>query len=172
MGLLPFAAAIGVVYWTLMRDHDINFYLSQRPPSFWAAVSIAAVIVALLVVLLVRTIARWALALPLVLFEGVVPRRALGESATRLAGHRSTAIAALAVWAVLAAALAGRRRVGAGFHRPRPGARIQRLDGDAAGVHHGARAAVGRARPRGGRGERLDALARPAPAVPARRRTS
>ena len=107
VGLLPFAAAIGLVYWTLMRDHDINFYLSQRPPSFWAAVSIAAVIVALLVVLLVRTLARWALALPLVLFEGIVPRRALGESATRLTGRRSTAIAALAVWAVLAVALLG-----------------------------------------------------------------
>ena len=90
-----------------MRDHDINFYLSQRPPSFWAAVSIAAVIVALLVVLLVRTLARWALALPLVLFEGIVPRRALGESATRLTGRRSTTIAVLAVWAVVAAALLG-----------------------------------------------------------------
>jgi glycerophosphoryl diester phosphodiesterase len=106
-GLLPCAAAVGVVYLTLMRDHDINFYLSQRPPAFWAAVSIAAVIVAVFVVLLVRTLARWALALPLVLFEGVVPRRALGESATRLTGRRSTAIAALAVWAVLAAALLG-----------------------------------------------------------------
>jgi glycerophosphoryl diester phosphodiesterase len=104
-GLVPFVAATGVVYWILLRHHDINFYLSTRPPEFWTAVSLAAVIVAVLVVVLLRTIARWAMALPLVLFEGVSPRRALAESAARSAGHRSTAIAALAMWAAVAAAL-------------------------------------------------------------------
>ena len=105
VGLLPFAAAVGVVYWTLLRYHDINFYLSQRPPEFWTAVSIAAVIVAVLAVILLWTIARWTMALPLVLFEGVSPRRALAESSARSAGHRSIAIAALAMWAALASAL-------------------------------------------------------------------
>jgi glycerophosphoryl diester phosphodiesterase len=105
VGLLPFAAAVGVVYWTLLRHHDINFYLSQRPPEFWTAVSIAAVIVAALAVILLWTIARWTMALPLVLFEGVSPRRALAESSARSAGHRSIAIAALAMWAALASAL-------------------------------------------------------------------
>ena len=105
VGLLPFAAAVGVVYWTLLRYHDINFYLSRRPPEFWTAVSIAAVIVAVLAVILLWTIARWTMALPLVLFEGVSPRRALAESSARSAGHRSIAIAALAMWAALASAL-------------------------------------------------------------------
>jgi glycerophosphoryl diester phosphodiesterase len=40
-------------------------------------------------------------------FEGVSPRRALAESSARSAGHRSIAIAALAVWAALALALLG-----------------------------------------------------------------
>jgi glycerophosphoryl diester phosphodiesterase len=105
VGLLPFAAAVGVVYWTLLRYHDINFYLARRPPEFWAAISIAAVIVIGLVVVLLRTMARWTLALPLVLFEGIPPRRALAESSARSAGHRSVAIAALATWAALAAVL-------------------------------------------------------------------
>jgi glycerophosphoryl diester phosphodiesterase len=105
VGLLPFAAAVGVVYWILLRYHDINFYLSRRPPEFWTAVSIGAVIVATLAVILLWTIARWAMALPLVLFEGVSPRRALAESSSRSAGHRSIAIAALATWAALASAL-------------------------------------------------------------------
>jgi len=105
VGLLPFAAAVGVVYWTLLRYHDINFYLSRRPPEFWTAVSIAAVIVAVLAVILFWTIARWTMALPLVVFEGVSPRRALAESSARSAGHRSIAIAALAMWAALASAL-------------------------------------------------------------------
>jgi glycerophosphoryl diester phosphodiesterase len=105
VGLLPFAAAVGVVYWTLLRYYDINFYLSRRPPEFWTAVSIGAVIVAVLAVILLWTIARWAMALPLVLFEGVSPRRALAKSSRRSAGDRSIAIAALATWAVLASVL-------------------------------------------------------------------
>ena len=105
VGLLPLAVAVGILYWTLLRDHDINFYLSQRPPEFWTAVSLAAVLVAVFVVVLLRTIARWTLALPLVVFEGVSPWRALAESSARSAGHRSLAIAALAVWASLALVL-------------------------------------------------------------------
>jgi glycerophosphoryl diester phosphodiesterase len=101
----PFAAAVGVVYWILLPDHDINFYLSLRPPEFWAAVSIAAVIVAVLVGVLLSVIARWAMALPLLLFEGVSPRHALAESSARSAGYRSTVLSALAMWAVLASAL-------------------------------------------------------------------
>ena len=104
-GLVPGAAAIGVVYWALLRDHDINFYLSQRPQEFVIAVSIAAVIVTALVGWLLSAIARWAAALPLVLFDDVSPRRALAESRTRLTGHRGVAITALAMWAALALAL-------------------------------------------------------------------
>ena len=105
MGLVPFVAAVGVVYWILLRHHDINFYLSQRPPEVWTAVSIAAVIVAVLAVVLLRTMARWAMALPLLLFEGVSPRHALAESSARSDGHRSVTIAALAIWAALASIL-------------------------------------------------------------------
>ena len=36
-GLLPFARRRGLVYWALLRRHDINYYLSQRPPEFWVA---------------------------------------------------------------------------------------------------------------------------------------
>ena len=101
VGLLPFLAALGGVYFALLRRHDINYYLAQRPPAFTVAVAIGAVIAALLVAVLMWTIARWSLALPLVLFEGVLPRRALGESARRSRGSR------WAILAVLAALLAG-----------------------------------------------------------------
>jgi len=104
-GLLPFLLAVGLVYWALLRDHDINFYLAVRPPAFWVAVAFAVVLVAALVALLVRTIARWALALPLVLFENVASRRALGESAERSAGAHAVVIAVLASWAIFAVLL-------------------------------------------------------------------
>jgi glycerophosphoryl diester phosphodiesterase len=100
LGVLPFLAAIGAVYFALLRPHDINYYLAHRPPVFYLAAAISAVILAALAAVLVRTIARWALALPLVLFENVLPRRALGESARRSSGNRWVIVAVLASWAV------------------------------------------------------------------------
>jgi glycerophosphoryl diester phosphodiesterase len=104
-GLLPFLLAAGIAYWALLRDYDINFYLAVRPPAFWVAVTIAVVLLAVLAVLFVRTIARWALALPLVLFEDVAPRRALVESGRRSAGARGIVVAVLASWAAFAVML-------------------------------------------------------------------
>jgi glycerophosphoryl diester phosphodiesterase len=101
LGALPFLAAIGGVYFALLRPHDINYYLAQRPPVFYLAAAIGAVILAALAAVLVWTIARWALALPLVLFEGVLPRRALGESARRSRGNRWVILAVLASWLVV-----------------------------------------------------------------------
>jgi glycerophosphoryl diester phosphodiesterase len=106
-GLLPFFLVAGIAYWTLLRDYDINFYLAVRPAAFWAAAVLAVLLLALLVALLVRTIARWALALPLVLFENVAPRRALIESGQRSTGTRGLVVAVLASWAAFAVLLLG-----------------------------------------------------------------
>jgi len=105
-GVLPFLIAGGAVYLTLLRKHDINYYLAQKPPVFWLAAGLVGLIAAGLVVVLVWTIARWALSLPLVLFEGVSPRVALGESAKRSAGLRWLVVMVLTVWAAVALALA------------------------------------------------------------------
>lgn len=104
-GLVPFLLAVGLVYLTLLREHDINYYLSQHPPQFWAAAGCIALIAIGLVLLLARTIARWALAMPLLLFEDVHPRRALGESARRATGSHSLILVTLVAWAVLAIVL-------------------------------------------------------------------
>lgn len=103
--VVPFGAAAGLVYLTLLHEHDINFYLARHPPEFWITAAIAAVLGAALAAVLVGTIARWALALPLVIFEGVKPRNALAEGARRSRGRRWLGVAVLASWAVVAAAL-------------------------------------------------------------------
>ena len=96
-GLLPFGlAAGGLVYFALLRHHDINYYLARRPAEFWVAALLVAALVAALLALLVRTVARWAFALPIVLFEDVAPRRALGESRRRSEGDRDVILFALA----------------------------------------------------------------------------
>jgi glycerophosphoryl diester phosphodiesterase len=106
LGLVPFALVAGVVYFALLREHDINYYLSQRPAQYWIAVTAVAMLAMALIVLLVRTVARWILAMPLVVFENVSPRLALSESARRGAGSYGLVIAALAAWAVIAVTLA------------------------------------------------------------------
>jgi glycerophosphoryl diester phosphodiesterase len=101
-GLVPFLLVAGLAYLALLRDYDINYYLAVRPPAFWAAVAIAAVLLVALAVLLVRTVARWALILPLVVFENVVPRRSFGESGRRTAGAGAMVVVLLASWMAFA----------------------------------------------------------------------
>ncbi|PWB76980.1 MAG: hypothetical protein C3F15_04250 [Holophagae bacterium] len=104
-GAVPFLLLLGVVYWALLTGHDINYYLAERPPIFWVAVAIAALLASGLAVLLAWTIVRWTLALPLLLFEGVSPRRALAESARRSVGDRWVILAVVALWGAVALAL-------------------------------------------------------------------
>jgi len=101
----PFAAAIGATYWALLSGHDINFYLTNRPPEFLSAVAIAAVIALGLAAVLLRTTLRWLLVLPIVVFESVLPVRAFSDSARRMIGHRKAAAVRLVPWAALAIVL-------------------------------------------------------------------
>ncbi len=103
--VVPFAAVLGVTYWALLTGHDINFYLTDRPPAFYAAAAIVAAVVVLLALVLVRKALSWLLVLPLVVFEGVLPVRAFAESARRMNGRRKAAASWLAAWAALAIAL-------------------------------------------------------------------
>jgi glycerophosphoryl diester phosphodiesterase len=101
----PFAAAGGLAYWALLTGHDINYYLSARPPAFWGAVAIVLALVAALACVAARLVLNWLLVLPLVVFENVLPVSAFAASARRMEGRRKAAAFMLAAWAVLAIAL-------------------------------------------------------------------
>ncbi|HEX5045205.1 MAG TPA: glycerophosphodiester phosphodiesterase family protein, partial [Candidatus Polarisedimenticolaceae bacterium] len=103
--LIPFLLGGLLLYVGLLRGLDINYYLAARPPAFWAAAILGGALLAGLVVALLWAVARWTFALPLLLFERVPPRRALGESARRSAGHRWRILGVLAAWAGAAAAI-------------------------------------------------------------------
>jgi glycerophosphoryl diester phosphodiesterase len=103
--LAPFVLVIGAVYFGLLREHDINYYLAKKPGEFWLAVTLVGTSVTVLVVLLLRIVARWTLALPLLLFEEISPRRALQESAKRTAGNHGLVLLVLTTWLVLAIGL-------------------------------------------------------------------
>src|SRR6185295_14125771 len=59
-GLVPFLVVGALVYLLLLRDHDINYYLSRKPPEFWIAAVIVGVLGAGLAALIVWAISRWA----------------------------------------------------------------------------------------------------------------
>src|SRR5436190_12004869 len=99
--LIPFLAAIGLIYFTLLREYDINYYLARKPPIFIAALAAVGAIGLILAALAIRTVTRWAFALPLVLFENVPPRQALRESKVRSQGHRKRIAVVLVVWAAV-----------------------------------------------------------------------
>ena len=92
----PFLLAMGGVYLALLRQYDINYYLTEKPPQFWVAAGLAGTIGAVLVAVLLRVLLPAIYALPLLLFEGTEPKVTLRTSRQRTAGH----LKSIAIWIV------------------------------------------------------------------------
>jgi glycerophosphoryl diester phosphodiesterase len=95
---IPFLVGIGVLYLALLQEYDINYYLVQKPPRFQFAVIGAGVLLTTMAVLVVRRLAGWMLALPLVLFEGTGGREALRDSEQATADYRRSIALGLVAW--------------------------------------------------------------------------
>jgi glycerophosphoryl diester phosphodiesterase len=96
--LLPFLVVIGLIYVTLLGEHDINSYLKDKPPELWIALALAGITVAALVAVLLRLVTGWFFALPLVLFEDVPASEALRTSRERVTGQRRTLLCWIVGW--------------------------------------------------------------------------
>ena len=96
----PFGALGALVYWQLLTEFDINYYLSERPPEFWMAAASIGVLAAGLTGVLVPKLIGWAFVLPIHLFEGVPPSLALRASDERTSGRRVGLAAAYVGWAL------------------------------------------------------------------------
>jgi glycerophosphoryl diester phosphodiesterase len=101
--LLPVAAAAGLVYALLLGEHDVNFYLSRRPPELLLAAAIGVALGGLGAAIVVWLYLRWIHAPALVLFEGARPRDALRASSERTRGDRGVLLGAFALWLLLVA---------------------------------------------------------------------
>lgn len=98
---IPFLATGGGFFWLFLTDHDINFYLTDKPPEFWTAVAcIGACLFAMAAVLLWR-ISNYVFATQILIFEKASPREALEFSTARAIGHRLVIIKALCVWGAI-----------------------------------------------------------------------
>jgi glycerophosphoryl diester phosphodiesterase len=98
-GLLVAAPLLGLaggVYALLLTEHDINYYLADKPRAFWIAAALIGALLALLAAALLVLLLRWLLAIPMVLFERRGPREALKASAQATRGRRRE----LALWLI------------------------------------------------------------------------
>jgi len=97
---IPFLAAAGGLFLLLLTEYDINYYLTDKPPVFWAAVASIGAVLAVMALVLIRVLAAYVFFLPLLLLEEVPPSRALRMSRERTAGHRRLIFRWFVAWAV------------------------------------------------------------------------
>jgi glycerophosphoryl diester phosphodiesterase len=104
--LMPFLLSAAAVGWWLLTEHDINYYLSEKPPQFLLAIAIGGLLALALFLVLGRQFLRWSLALPLTVFADVPGGEAFSRSSELTRDKLSGIMRALAAWFALALALA------------------------------------------------------------------
>jgi glycerophosphoryl diester phosphodiesterase len=97
----PFIAVAGAVAWVSLGDYDINYYLTHQPPEFLITAAIGGALGLGLLIMLVTQLARWAVALHFVLFQGRPPGRGFRESASGLHDRRLAVIGRILTWALV-----------------------------------------------------------------------
>jgi glycerophosphoryl diester phosphodiesterase len=83
---VPFVLLAVLTYGAFLSQHDINYYLTDRPPVFWLAAGVGVLLLLAALAAGVWLFVRWALALPILLFEGQFARAALRASRERVRG--------------------------------------------------------------------------------------
>ncbi len=86
--MVPFVLLAVLTHAVLLSEYDIYFYVKVRPLAFWLAASVGGLLLVVALAVLVWLIARWAFALPILLFEKLPPRAALRASRERGQGIR------------------------------------------------------------------------------------
>jgi glycerophosphoryl diester phosphodiesterase len=118
---LPFLAGCAVIWLTTLRGHDINYYLTERPPEWVRALRLAGMLGATYAALAAWQLARWVYAVPILVFEGGAPASALQESVRRTRKNLRRIVPPLLLWwlmltaAAVAIAWAGRAVADAGL---------------------------------------------------------
>jgi glycerophosphoryl diester phosphodiesterase len=92
--------AIVVWYW-LLRAHDINFYLDAQPPEWRRGLALMAILTTVCAALVVWQLGRWVFTVPILVYEDLAPAQALRESARRTRGHLGQILTPLLSWALL-----------------------------------------------------------------------
>jgi glycerophosphoryl diester phosphodiesterase len=86
LALVPFVLLAVLTHGILLSEHDINYYLKDRPPVFWLAAGIGVLLLLAALGIGIVLFVRWAFALPILLFENQLSRAALRASRERVRG--------------------------------------------------------------------------------------
>ena len=95
---LPFLAVIGLLWFTTLREQDINYYLAGQPPEWKRAMLSAKLLGAGYACVATWQLARWIFAVPQLVFEHASPRRAIAESERLARGRLGQIITRIALW--------------------------------------------------------------------------
>ncbi|MBW2432280.1 MAG: glycerophosphodiester phosphodiesterase [Deltaproteobacteria bacterium] len=98
---IPFVLGIGLVYWLLLTEFDLYFYINVKPLSFWIALIIAGAISAIYFLLSGWLYVRWLFSIPILVFEDTSPIGALKKSWQQTRGRFWQLTLPLAIWWVV-----------------------------------------------------------------------
>jgi len=104
--ILPFMAASWAITALLLSAHDINYYLTYRPPEFLVAAGLIGSLILIMTVLLVWRLSGWALCLHLRLIDRVPARDGFSQSEAYLRARQGAVIRSILGWLGLRVALA------------------------------------------------------------------
>ncbi len=106
--LLPLAALGAAAYFALLGEHDINWYLSERPPELYGLLALGALLGVVAALIMLRELMIGSLAVPVSLYQQTSAKRAFDQGRSLLRGHWLGSIRMLALGmlaGMLAAAL-------------------------------------------------------------------
>ena len=99
---IPFGIGLALTYWLLLGKWDLYFYLNVQPPSWWIAVSIAGVLLAIYLLIAAWLTIRWLFSIPILVFEQVTATEALKKSWQQTRGRiRELAFPLALCWALV-----------------------------------------------------------------------
>jgi len=98
---VPFILGIGLIYWLLLREWDLYYYINVQPLSWWIALIIAGTILSLYLLLSAWLYVRWLFSIPILVFENATPIGALRKSWRQTRGRFREFAVPLAVWWVV-----------------------------------------------------------------------
>ena len=82
----PFVLLAVLTYKSLLSQHDINYYVTERPMAFWLAASCGFLIFLGMTVVQIMLLTRWSFALPVMIFENKSSFASLITSNERVRG--------------------------------------------------------------------------------------
>ena len=104
---VPFLALAAIIYVLMLSGHDINYYLTFKPPVFKWAVMLIGFIGLGLIFALCHQAATVILSLPILIFESEPPPFSLQESRRRTAGHRAKYTFGIFIWVIAVLLMSG-----------------------------------------------------------------